>query len=166
MLQAAGLIERGSWQTVQGALVAYIALLLAVSGAIAFRLRQREPFFIVASLGMLLAPNVLWYHHYVFGLLPAFVVIAWSRLHPAVVTWCLLGLMIVQIDRWRLTEGLLSYGFAQLSLLGMVGWQVACALRATRDPQPSWMGGGGWGESVRRSGAHPAPRPPAPPGQG
>ena len=33
--------------------------------------RQCEPLFLILSLGSIIAPDILWYHHYVFLLLPS-----------------------------------------------------------------------------------------------
>lgn len=69
-----------------------------------------------------------------FILLPVFIWLAWSRLHPAVVLWCFLGLNIIQIDRWFLTRGLLSQLFVHMSILGILAWQIVQALRSQEEP--------------------------------
>jgi sugar lactone lactonase YvrE len=109
---------------VQRTLIIYVLLLLVLSGIATLLLKEREPLFIVASLGMMLSPNVMWYHHYVFALLPLLVWMAWSRLRPAVVLWCFTGLLLIQMDRWYLTYGLLIHVFGHASMLGIVTWQV------------------------------------------
>jgi hypothetical protein len=111
----------------------YLAIVFAASAAIAYKLRQREPVFLIFSLGIMVAPNIMWYHHYVFILLPVFIWLAWSRLHPAVVVWCFVGLNIIQIDRWFLTRGLLSQLFVHLSILGILVWQVGRALNTKEE---------------------------------
>ncbi len=110
---------------VQKALSVYTILTIAFSGLFTFYGKQpREPLFIVTALGMMLSPNVLWYHHYVFFLLPLLIWMGWQRLDWRVVVWCLGGLLIIQIDRWLLTNGFLIHIFGQLSLLSILLWQA------------------------------------------
>jgi len=81
----------------------------------------------------MIAPNIMWYHHYVFALLPLFIWIAWSRFHPIVVLWCFLVLNIIQLDRWFLTHGLLAQLCVHLTILGILAWQISHALSARED---------------------------------
>jgi hypothetical protein len=123
-------------QTIHQALTAYMLLVFAVSAIIAYLSREREPLFIVLSLGLTLIPNVMWYHHYVFFLLPIFVWLAWRRLHPAVVVWCIVGLSLIQVDRLysflEVTHGLLAHAFGHLSILFVLAWQVRQAYSLLR----------------------------------
>jgi hypothetical protein len=61
-------------------LTACLLLAIVASGLLTYFGKQpREPLFIVTALGMTLSPNVMWYHHYVFLLLPLFIWMGWSR---------------------------------------------------------------------------------------
>lgn len=111
-------------QAVQTGLTIYLALIVAISGLATLFLKEREPLFIVVALAMMLSPNILWYHHYVFILLPLLVWMAWSRLNARVIGWCLAGLFIIQVDRRYLTYGLLIHLFAHISLLLLLGHQI------------------------------------------
>ena len=90
----------------------------------AWRTQQHEPLFLVIGFLGAVMPNILWYHHYVFLLLPVVVWLAWTRMEPRVLLWCLAGLTAIQIDRWELTQGLLAHAFAHLSALGLLVWQA------------------------------------------
>lgn len=110
---------------VQRILTIYIFLVIGSSCAFTFFSKQpKEPLFIITTLGMMLSPNIAWYHHYVFILLPVLLWMAWSRLDWRVVTWCFLWLLIVQVDRNRLTYGLLIQIISHISLLTVWIWQV------------------------------------------
>jgi sugar lactone lactonase YvrE len=112
-------------ETAQRNLTLYILVVILLSGVLAFLLGQREPFFIITNLGMMLAPNVLWYHHYVLLLLPLLVWLAWSRLRPSVVLWCMAGLTLTQIDNeWSLTHGFLTQVIGHTSILFLLAWQM------------------------------------------
>ena len=128
VLQGLGLVAVSDVPAVHRTLTVYLLLVFAASAAIAYVSRQREPLFIVLSFGLALMPNVMWYHHYVFLLLPVFVWLAWSKQHPAVVVWCLLGLALIQIDRQnsilQATRGALAHGFGHASILAVLAWQV------------------------------------------
>lgn len=108
----------------------YLLAMIGLSALLAHLSRQEEPLFLVIGFLTVVTPNVMWYHHYVFALLPLFVWIAWSRAHPAVVAWCLAGMLGIQVDRFLLTSGLIGHAFLQASVLGIVWWQVRVA-RAT-----------------------------------
>jgi hypothetical protein len=108
----------------------YLFLLIGLSGIAAVRLQEREPFFLVTALGMVLAANVLWYHHYIFLLLPFFVWMAWRKLHLPVVAWCFVVLFIIQLDRWTLTYGLLNQLVLHLTLLIILIPQLRVFLRS------------------------------------
>jgi Glycosyltransferase family 87 len=101
----------------------YFALLLCLSALCAYLRRVREPFFIIAALSMMLSANIIWYHHYVFFLLPLLIWMAWKRLDPKVVAWCFGGLLVIQLDRWLLTYGLLAHIFGHLTILWLLAGQ-------------------------------------------
>lgn len=134
LLNAYGWISLGAIQPVQHILSLYMLIVFAASAALAYLRHQREPLFLVLSLGIMVAPNIMWYHHYVFLLLPVFIWLAWSRLHPVIILWCFLGLSIIQIDRWFLTRGGLSQLFVHLSILGILAWQISKALPPSEEP--------------------------------
>lgn len=122
-------IPESSWQSAQFWLELYLATLFLVSGILAYRTHEREPFFIVLALGTMVAPNIMFYHHYVFILLPLFVWIAASRLNPLVVAWCVTGLVLIQVDRWYWAHGLAPHLFVHLSILGLVATQARLLIR-------------------------------------
>jgi len=110
---------------IQRILTIYILMVIVVSGLLTrYGEQPREPMFMITTLGMMLSPNVMWYHHYVFMLFPILIWMGWSRLNWRVVTWCLVGLLIVQIDRRWWTYGLLIHVFGHLSLLSILLWQL------------------------------------------
>lgn len=113
-----------SIQAIHTGLTIYLTLIVVLSGIATLFLKEREPFFIVVALAMMLAPNILWYHHYVFILLPLLMWMAWSRLNRRVILWCLAGLFIIQVDRQYLTYGLLIHLFAHISLWLILGQQI------------------------------------------
>lgn len=106
-------------------LTLYIVSIIVVSGYFVFYGKQAgEALFIITMIGMTLAPNVMWHHHYIFLLLPLFVWMGWSRLSSSVVAWCLAGLMIIQIIRiFPPAYGLLIHIFGHLSMLSLLIWQ-------------------------------------------
>ncbi|MCX8015408.1 MAG: DUF2029 domain-containing protein, partial [candidate division WOR-3 bacterium] len=107
-----------NYQLAHRILTLYILVLIAISGLFFLLNRQkREPLFIITALGMTLSSNVMWYHHYVFYLLPILIWMGWSRLDLRVIAWCLIGLLIVQIDRFLLTYGSLIHLFGHISIL-------------------------------------------------
>src|SRR6185295_10120289 len=74
------------YQIVQRTYLLYILLVLILSSLLTLQGKQsKEPLFIVTVLGMMLAPNILWYHHYVFMLLPLLVWMGWKGLDASVV---------------------------------------------------------------------------------
>jgi hypothetical protein len=99
-------------------LMLYIAaLILASSILFAVGKQAPEALFIIIGLGTALSPNVMWYHHYTFILLPLLVWMGWSRLDWRVVLWCLAGLIKAQNDRWVPPYGLLIHAFGHVSML-------------------------------------------------
>lgn len=112
------------YQIGQRFLTFYILLVIFLSSLITLRLKQPiEPVFIIVSLGATLLPNVMWYHHYVFLLLPILIWMGWKQLDIRVITWCLIGFLIIQVDRFYLTGGLLIHIFSHISLLAVLLWQ-------------------------------------------
>jgi hypothetical protein len=104
-------------QIFQSGLMLYIALVMLVSALMIVGGKQSyEPLFIITVIGMTILPNVMWYHHYVFLLLPLLIWMGWKRLDFRITAWILLGLIIVQIDR-ILTFGFLIHIFAHLCIL-------------------------------------------------
>jgi hypothetical protein len=107
-----------------------------LSGVVTYLTRKPEPLFIILCFGLALMPNVMWYHHYVFFLLPVLVWLAWQKQHPAVVAWCFAGLALIQMDRLysflEVTNGALAHGFGHLSILFVLGWQLRQARRLSR----------------------------------
>lgn len=102
---------------VQRGLSIYFGGVFLLSACAAWLAKKKEPLFIILCIGSMLAPNLIWYHHYVFYLLPLFVWMAWSGMNKYVVVWSLFGLFIAQVDRWALTTGLLIHLFGHLSIL-------------------------------------------------
>ncbi len=113
------------YQLVQRILTGYIFVAISISAGLFWIGKQpREPLFIVTALGMMLTPNILWYHHYVFILLPLLIWMGWSRLDKRVVAWCCLGLLIIQIDRFNPPYGLFIHIYSHVSLLSILIWQM------------------------------------------
>jgi hypothetical protein len=114
--------------TVHRGLTVYMVAVFVLSGILTILTREREPLFIILCFGLALVPNVMWYHHYVFFLLPVIVWLAWRRKHPAVVVWCFLGLTLIQMDRLysflQVTNGALAHSFGNLSILMVLGQQL------------------------------------------
>ena len=79
-----------------------------------------EPLFIVTALAMLLSPNIVWYHHYVFFLLPLLIWMGWRHTSKVVTIWCLAGMLLIQFDYFVLTHGLLVHIFGHLSILAVI----------------------------------------------
>jgi hypothetical protein len=109
-------------------LTIYMIAVFVLSGVLATFTREKEPLFIILCFGLALMPNVMWYHHYVFFLLPVIVWLAWRRKHRAVVVWCFLGLTLIQMDRLysflEVTNGALAHGFGQVSVLMILVQQL------------------------------------------
>jgi hypothetical protein len=84
--------------------------------------------FVLTALGMMLAPNLLWYHHYVFMLLPLLVWAGWRGLDESVVIWCCIVLLIVQIDRRVPPYGLAIHIFSNITMLVILFGQIRQSL--------------------------------------
>lgn len=117
----------------------YVALLMILSGLMAFWLKRFDALFVVLQIGITLAPNVLWYHHYIFLLLPLLVWMALSKLHQTVVIWCALGLLLIQVDRDLLTRGLLIHVFGHLTLLIVIAGQARDSYRRWQHRLPNTL---------------------------
>jgi hypothetical protein len=102
---------------VQFGITIYLLMIILLSGWQTFRGGRPEALFIITALAMILSPNILWYHHYVFFLLPMLVWIGWQRKNNLVTIWCLTGMLITQFDYFLLTGGLLVHIFGHLSIL-------------------------------------------------
>ena len=126
---SAGRFAASHQELVQICLLLYILAVIIASALITACCGQpREPSFIISALGMALSPNIMWYHHYVFILLPLLVWMGWRRRNRRILAWCLLGLLIIQMDRKFLTCGLLIHAFGHVSLLTIL-WGQLCSLR-------------------------------------
>lgn len=114
-----------NYRTVQRVLMIYILLAIIISSIFTFYGKlPSEPLFIVTALGMIFSPNVMWYHHYVFILLPLLIWMGWSRFNKRVVIWCLMGFLIIQFDRSVPPHGLFIHAFGHISLLAILIWQI------------------------------------------
>ncbi|MCS7055619.1 MAG: DUF2029 domain-containing protein [Thermoflexales bacterium] len=108
-------------------LLSVLPIALIVGASLLLLLRKGgagEPAFAITVLGMALVPNVMWYHHYVFLLLPLLIWAGWRRFDWRVVAWCGIGLLIAQVDRFHLTHGLLVHLFGRLTMLVILYQQV------------------------------------------
>ena len=120
-------------QFFQSGLILYIALLILASALLTIWGKQSyEPLFLITVIGMAILPNVMWYHHYVFLLLPFLIWMGWKQLDLRVVAWVLLGLIVIQIDR-ILTYGLLVHIFVQLCILILLVGQVQLFFRRKKE---------------------------------
>jgi hypothetical protein len=123
-------------------LIGYMITVFALSGILTYITRESEPLFIILCFGLALMPNVMWYHHYVFFLLPVLIWLGWRRKHPAVVAWCFAGLTLIQMDRLygflEVTNGALAHGFGHLSILFILGWQLCQVRRLLRSKSSLW----------------------------
>jgi hypothetical protein len=95
----------------------YLLMLIMLSAWQTFRGGRPEASFIVTALAMMLSPNILWYHHYIFFLLPLMIWMAWQRNNKLITIWCLTGMLITQFDYFLLTGGLLVHIFGHASIL-------------------------------------------------
>ncbi len=110
---------------IQNILTAYIALIILASILLnTYGKQPKETTFIIILFSMTILPNVMWYHHYVFLLFPILIWVCWKRFDAAISIWCLIGLLIVQIDRFSLTGGLLIHMFVHVSIVYILAWQI------------------------------------------
>ena len=105
---------------IQFGLTFYLLALILLAAYITFRSGQKEPSFIITALAMMLSPNIMWYHHYVFFLLPLLVWMAWQRSNKIVTIWCMAGMLLIQFDYYLLSHGLLVHLFGHLSILAVL----------------------------------------------
>jgi hypothetical protein len=98
----------------------WLALLVLSSGYLAAKSRDAIPLFIVLGLAITISPNIMWYHHYVFLLLPLFTWMAWQKLDQRLVLWIMTGMLITQIDYYFLTTGFMIHLFVQFSILYVI----------------------------------------------
>lgn len=110
-----------------------LPIMLVVGMSLLLRLRRggaNAPVFAVTVLGMALVPNVMWYHHYVFLLLPLLVWAGWQRFDWRILAWCSTGLLIIQLDRF-LTHGLLTHLFGRATMILVLYHQARSIRQAT-----------------------------------
>ncbi|MBN1810342.1 MAG: DUF2029 domain-containing protein [Anaerolineae bacterium] len=123
-------------------LTVYMIAVFVLSGVITTLTREPEPLFIILCFGLALIPNVMWYHHYVFFLLPVIVWLAWRRKHRAVMAWCFLGLTLIQMDRLysflEVTNGALAHAFGHLSILMVLVGQLRRVRRLLKSKPNLW----------------------------
>jgi alpha-1,2-mannosyltransferase len=120
---------------VQFGLTLYLLVIILLAAYSAFRNGQKEPLFIVTALAMMLSPNIIWYHHYVFFLLPLLLWMAWRRDSQAVTLWCMAGMLLIQFDYFLLSRGLLIHVFGHLSILAVMFQGVGSQKRVTSEKQ-------------------------------
>lgn len=84
----------------------------------------REHSFIVTCIVMALCPNVMWYHHFVFLILPMLVLACSSKLRPITLALCYFLMLVVQVDRFALGRGLLVHVGFQLLAVGILIWDI------------------------------------------
>jgi hypothetical protein len=105
---------------VQLGLGLYLFSVVTLTAWMTFRGKPKETLFIVSMLAMMLYPNILWYHHYVFFLLPLLIWMGWRRDSLPVTLWCLGGMFLIQLDYFLLSGGLLIHVFGHLSILAVM----------------------------------------------
>ncbi len=116
-------------QVAQQALTLYMLGVLLVSGLLTVITRSKTPTFITFCLVMVIYPNVMWYHHFAVVLLPMLLWMGWARLRIPAVVWCIFVLMIIQLDRFQLTQGLIAHGVLHASILVLLGYQIVQVAR-------------------------------------
>lgn len=120
----------------QFGLTLYLLIIILFAAYLTFRKSgPPEPLLIVTALAMLLSPNIVWYHHYVFFLLPLLVWMGWRQSSIPVTLWCLAGLLLIQLDYFALTGGLLVHVFGHLSILAVI-YQLMRWPVQSQIPQP------------------------------
>lgn len=125
---------RLDYALVQRFVYIYVLAVIVFSSTLTFLGKQpREYLFVITLFGMTLSPNVMWYHHYVFLLLPVLIWMGWSRLDWKIVAWCLMGLLVIQIERFFFPYGLLTHLFGHISILILLFFQIR-DYRNTRSP--------------------------------
>lgn len=113
-------------QTIQQFVQTYIIIVISISALLSYgKPNSKEPVFIITIFGMTISPNIMWYHHYVFLLLPILIWISWRRENILVLVWNLIGLFVIQIDRWIPPYGLLIHLFCHISILFLLLEQIS-----------------------------------------
>lgn len=120
---------------IQFGLTFYLLAMILLAAYITFRSGRKEPSFIVTALAMMLSPNIMWYHHYVFFLLPLLVWMGWQRRSTAVIIWCMAGMLVIQFDYYLLSRGLLVHIFGHLSILAVLVKGMSLAGRVPAQKQ-------------------------------
>lgn len=95
----------------------YLGSLVLASSLLSARSRDAVPMFVTLGLAAAVSPNVMWYHHYVFLLMPLFVWMGWRKMEQTVVLWVIIGSLMVQMDYYFLTTGFFIHLFVQGSIL-------------------------------------------------
>jgi hypothetical protein len=103
----------------------WLALLVLSSGYLTAKTKDAAPLFIVLGLAITISPNIMWYHHYVFLLLPLFTWMAWRKLDQRLVLWIMTGMTIIQIDYYFLTTGFMIHLLVQFSILCVIYQQYS-----------------------------------------
>ncbi|HEX2978825.1 MAG TPA: glycosyltransferase family 87 protein [Anaerolineaceae bacterium] len=118
-LQTLGMISSEMVPTLKTLLTGYYTLVILVTAGAAWIARVCISTFVTLLLVMVLAPNMIWYHHYVF-LLPAVILLV-SQRQKSIWGYTLAAafLLILQVDRYRLTSGLLIQACSHITLLGL-----------------------------------------------
>lgn len=118
---------------VQRAEMVYFLFLLGISALLTLRKGSpREPLFLLVALVTALSPNVMWYHHYVFLLLPLLILLGWSRNNLLVTIWVFVFMIVIQLDRAAFSEGIAIHLLGQITILGILGWQAYTAFQAKK----------------------------------
>ena len=130
-------VDESAAQSAQTAVTIYVAALVLAAGVCGFITKQREPLFIVVCLAAMLSPNIIWYHHFVFFLLPLLVWMAWSNFRAPVVLWCCGGLVLVQVVGTGMGSAICAHTFGHASMWflllsqGYLVWERFAPGRAT-----------------------------------
>ncbi|HEY8287533.1 MAG TPA: glycosyltransferase family 87 protein [Chloroflexota bacterium] len=106
----------------QSLLNLFLGVAIVVGAWLAFRLKEHDLGFVVLALATAVLPNIMWYHHYVNLLLPLFILLGVSKMHPIVVAWGGILLVDIQLERWHGTRGLTTHLMVQLTILVILFW--------------------------------------------
>jgi hypothetical protein len=123
------LVARLGVQDVEAAqrfIMACFTAVMVISGVCSFITKEREPLFIIVCLATMLSPNIIWYHHFVFFLLPLLLWMAWSNLSTPVVLWCCGGFALIQAIgvNPQPEAGIYVHAFGHASILLLLLWQI------------------------------------------
>ena len=116
-------------EKLQTGILVYFAILLILSALLYLRNSSREPLFLLTALAISFSPNIMWYHHYVFILLPMLILLGWSRNHFWITAWVFTVLMIIQVDRFFPAQGLMTHIAVQLTIFGLLAWQILNSIK-------------------------------------